>query len=116
MLISTYYAAIGDEVTYRLCLLIGRFRLSVGELAAALELPQPRVSHKLAKLRRYGLVDRSREGRRAYYVLSEPWRTLLLSTDEQWRGLSRPYMRQWRSDTERLARALGDALAARELH
>jgi len=116
MLISTYYAAVGDEITYRLCLLIGRFRLSVGEVAAALELPQPRVSHKLAKLRRYGLVHCEREGRRAYYALCDPWRTLLLSTDEQWRRLSRSYMRQWRSDQERLGRALGKTLATRELH
>ena len=113
MSILAFFGALGDELTYRVCLLIARYRLGVGEIAAALELAQPRVSHKLAKLRRHGLVAHSRQGRRVTYRLSEPWRALLLAADSAWREQSPEMALRWKADETRLRRLLGAELKKR---
>ena len=49
---------------------LGGGERAVGDLAAALGLPGPRVSQHLATLRAHRLVEERREGRRHYYRLS----------------------------------------------
>ena len=88
MLITTYYSVIGDDVTYRIGLLLSRYALSVKEIGEAIGLPQPRISHKLAKLRKYGCVNHERQGQRVIYRFREPCRTVLLRGDFNWRKLN----------------------------
>ena len=116
MLITTYYAVIGDEITYRIGLLLSRYALSVKEICSAIELPQPRVSHKLAKLRKYGCVSYQREGQRVIYRFNEPCRTILLLGDDTWRRLSPEYKNKWKSDHERLIKEIGDELKSRVIY
>jgi DNA-binding transcriptional ArsR family regulator len=52
-----------------LCLITERER-SVGELCAALALPQANISQQLTVLRRAGLVHGRREGQTIYYSLA----------------------------------------------
>lgn len=87
MHIFELYSALGDEITYRIAILLARYRLSVGEIVHALELKQPHVSHKLAKLRKYGCVAAVREGRQIYYEMRRPCKSVVLSGDERWREL-----------------------------
>jgi len=116
MLITTYYAVIGDEITYRIGLLLSRYVLSVNELSEALELPQPRVSHKLAKLRKHGCVNHERDGRRVIYRFLEPCRTILLRGDLTWRRLNPEFGSRWVEDLNRLKAAIGDGLDDRLIY
>ncbi len=102
MLICDFYSAIGDEITYRIAYLLSKYRLSVKELVEALNLKQPHVSHKLAKLRKYGCVNHIRVGRLVFYELQHPCRTILLNGDELWRDLRPEYAHKWLGDIERL--------------
>lgn len=47
-------------------------RLTVGELAEALDKPQAEVSQHLSKMKSAGLVLVEREGRAAYYRVANP--------------------------------------------
>jgi DNA-binding transcriptional ArsR family regulator len=116
MLITTFYAVVGDEITYRIGLLLSRYALSVKEIGVAIDLPQPRISHKLAKLRKYGCVSFQREGQRVIYRLNEPSRTILLSADGTWRRLEPEFKNRWKADHDRLLKELGDELPARAIY
>lgn len=116
MLITTYYAVIGDDITYRIGLLLSRYVLSVNELCHALDLPQPRVSHKLAKLRKHGCVSHEREGQRVIYRFNEPCRTILLKGDYTWRKLNPEFNDRWSDDLRNINKTLGEGLAQRVIH
>ncbi len=116
MLITTYYSVIGDEVTYRIGLLLARYALSVQEISHALNLPQPQISHKLAKLRRSDCVTSRREGKRVFYRFREPCRSILLHGDINWRKLNPEYGSMWRKDQEQLQAVVGEELDARLIH
>jgi DNA-binding transcriptional ArsR family regulator len=97
-------AALGDPLTLRIALLIARHSLAVMDIAAVLDVPQPRISHKLAKLRKYELVASEREGRRVYYRLVEPFATLLFNMEQQLFELRPELVRILRNDIERLGK------------
>ncbi|MEP0814883.1 MAG: winged helix-turn-helix transcriptional regulator [bacterium] len=102
MLPSKFYAAVGDDVTYRIALLISRYRLSVKEIVAALNLSQPHVSHKLAKLRKYSCVTHVRLGRSVYYELGKPCREIFIAGDRMWREYHPESADIWNDDFVRL--------------
>jgi len=116
MLITTYYYVIGDEVTYRIGLLLSRYALSVSELCHALQLQQPHVSHKLAKLRKHKYVSFNRDGKRVIYRFAEPWRSILLHGDINWRKLNPEYANAWVKDLDNLRKILGERAPDREIH
>ena len=58
-----------DSTRLRILALLGREELSVAELQEILHLGQSRISTHLAHLRRVGLVQPRREGKRTYYSL-----------------------------------------------
>jgi len=62
---------LADPTRVRLLALLEREELTVAELAAVLQLAQPRVSTHLAKLKEAGLVRDRRAGVSAYYRASE---------------------------------------------
>ena len=113
MIITTLYAVAGDEITYRIVLLLSRYALSVKEIGEAIDLPQPRISHKLAKLRKYGCVSYQRDGQRVIYRVNEPCRTIMLSGDSLWRQLEPEFKNKWKSDHDRLVKCLGGELSTR---
>ena len=116
MLITTYYSVIGDEVTYRIGLLLSRYALSVKEVGDAIRLPQPHVSHKLAKLRKHDYVHFHRDGKRVIYRFAEPWRSILLHGDINWRKLNPEMASAWTKDIALLTEMLGDELETRAVH
>ena len=69
----TFAKVLADATRQRLMALCCCEWRSVGELVDALggDVSQPTVSHHLAVLRRAGLVDVRREGRRALYTLDQ---------------------------------------------
>jgi len=54
-------------------------RLTVGELAESLDMPQAVVSQHLARMKAVGLLNVEREGRSAYYRICDPSCTTLLA-------------------------------------
>jgi DNA-binding transcriptional ArsR family regulator len=116
MLVTTYYSAIGDEVTYRIGLLLTRYALSVNEISAALKLTQPHVSHKLARLRKLGCASCRRDGKRVIYRFTEPCRSILLHGDINWRKFNPEYASQWKGDLETLQKLLGDEINERTIY
>lgn len=64
------FKALSDETRLRcIALLVSHEELCVCELTHALGLPQPKVSHHLAALRRANLVQDSKQGLWIYYGL-----------------------------------------------
>jgi ArsR family transcriptional regulator len=67
---SQHCRLLADSTRLRLLLILEQEELSVAELAAILQLAQPRVSTHLAKLKEAGLVADRREGVSVYYRMS----------------------------------------------
>lgn len=70
-LLAKYFRALGDPTRLRVLELLGECERSVGELVAALGLPQPKVSNHLACLRWCGFVATRREHRTIHYRLAD---------------------------------------------
>ncbi|PLX62797.1 metalloregulator ArsR/SmtB family transcription factor [Sedimenticola selenatireducens] len=68
---STFFKALSDPTRLRCIALLSRHdSLCVCELTEALDLPQPKISHHLAALRRAGLVIDRKEGLWIHYRIS----------------------------------------------
>lgn len=98
--IVTVFKALADETRLRVLKLLSRGELCVCEIAAALDLEQPRLSFHLRILKKAGIVADRRQERWIVYRLNEAdlfIRFLLLAIEERM-----PPM-QARLDRERLA-------------
>jgi DNA-binding transcriptional ArsR family regulator len=116
MVLVEYFSVIGNDATYRIAMLTARYAISVTEIAEALKLSQSHVSHKLARLRKFGYVGSHRNGKNVFYRFTEPWRSVLLHADLMWRRLNPEYKNELHVDMERLQKMLGDDLSEREIH
>jgi ArsR family transcriptional regulator, cadmium/lead-responsive transcriptional repressor len=79
---ARFFRALGDPTRIRLLQLLIEApsgECSVGELVAAIEAPQSRVSTHLGCLRWCGLVQTRREGKQVYYRVADPRVRELLS-------------------------------------
>lgn len=65
-----FFRVLGNESRLKIVGLLANREHSVGELAEALELREPTVSHHLAKLKELGLVDMRAEGNNRFYRLN----------------------------------------------
>jgi DNA-binding transcriptional ArsR family regulator len=70
-LVAKYFRALGDPTRLRLLAALENEELSVGDLTARLELPQPKASKHLACLRWCGFVLTRREHRTIYYRVAD---------------------------------------------
>ena len=70
-LLSKYFRVLGDRTRLRALELVAERERSVGELAALLGEPQPKVSNHLACLRWCGFVVTRREHRTVHYRLAD---------------------------------------------
>ena len=116
MMLVEYYSVLGNDATYRIALVLSRYALSVLEIADALKLSQSHVSHKLARLRDHGYVSFHRQGKRVFYRFTEPWRSVLLHSDQMWRRLNPEYKWECQPDMDRLSKLVGSELEDREIH
>jgi DNA-binding transcriptional ArsR family regulator len=72
---ARFFRVLGDPTRIRLLHLLldaAAGECSVGELVAALDVPQSRVSTHLGCLRWCGLVQTRREGKQVYYRVADP--------------------------------------------
>lgn len=70
-LLAKYFRVLGDRTRLRILELISEGERSVGDLAAELGEPQPKVSNHLKCLRWCGFVITRREHRTIYYALAD---------------------------------------------
>jgi ArsR family transcriptional regulator len=72
---ARFFRALGDPTRIRLLQVLTEAatgECSVGELVAAVDAPQSRVSTHLGCLRWCGLVQTRREGKQVYYRVADP--------------------------------------------
>lgn len=77
LLVARFFQVLADPTRVRLLKALADGRWCVSDLAQALEMDQPAISHQLKYLRHLGLVDWKKRGRHVYYSLNHP---LLQST------------------------------------
>src|SRR5919201_5882561 len=70
-LLAKYFRVLGDRTRLRVLELVADRERSVGELAALLGEPQPKISNHLACLRWCGFVVTRREHRTVHYALAD---------------------------------------------
>ena len=69
---SKYFKALSDEKRIRILKLLTVKEMCVCELMIALDTTQPNLSHHLKILENQGFVNRRKEGKWAYYSLTNP--------------------------------------------
>ena len=97
-----WFRALSDPTRLRLLALISRSPQCVEDLVTALCVSQPKVSRHLAYLRRFGLVQCARRGRRIYYRLTrkaDPFQRKMLGDVAKYLSVTP----QSRADRRRLA-------------
>lgn len=105
--ILEHLSALGDETRTRILVLLERSELTVSELCAALQVPQPTVSRHLRTLADDGWLASRADGRNRHYRLAEP---LAEAHRDLWRvvraGLGREGV--YATDAERARQVLAD--------
>ena len=66
------FKLLSNEKRIRILYLLENHTLNVSEISEQLGLPQPSVSHQLALLREYQLVQYHRDGKQIFYTLDDP--------------------------------------------
>ena len=69
---SKYFKALADEKRIRILKLLTVREMCVCELMIALDTTQPNLSHHLKILENQGFITRRKEGKWAYYSLTNP--------------------------------------------
>lgn len=69
--LSELFKALADETRTRILYLLAHGELCVHELAAAMEMSLPAISHHLRLLKIMNLASTRREGKHVYYRLSD---------------------------------------------
>lgn len=67
--LANFFKLLSDETRLRILVLLCNDDLCVCELCEVMELPQPKISQQLAKLRDNGLVKDERRGQWVFYHL-----------------------------------------------
>jgi ArsR family transcriptional regulator len=67
---ATRFRALGDPTRLRILELVAQGEQCVCELAAAIDVPQPLLSHHLKILRQAGFITVRKEGRWNYYAMN----------------------------------------------
>ncbi|USD65378.1 metalloregulator ArsR/SmtB family transcription factor [Vibrio sp. SCSIO 43136] len=114
MLPHQFFKLLSDETRMRCLLLIAREkRLCVGELTAALDESQPKISRHLAMLRQSGILTDERNGLWVYYQISTDLPGWMLKIIEDLK-LSNCLAGQYQQDIQRLAASERPCLLAGE--
>jgi DNA-binding transcriptional ArsR family regulator len=64
------FRLLGEKTRLQIVLLLAESEKNVGELCAAMSLPQPMVSHHLGLLRMHNVITNRRNGKQIFYTLS----------------------------------------------
>ena len=76
--LSETFKVLGDETRLKICLVLAKHELCVGDIAGLVGLTESAVSHQLRMLRHLGLVTGRRAGRTVVYGLFDNHVAMLL--------------------------------------
>ncbi len=79
--LTNIYKLLSDETRLRMMLLLYQEELCVCQLAGIIDVPQPRISKHLSKLRDLNLVKDERKDKFVYYTFNTDHPTLILNFD-----------------------------------
>lgn len=72
------FKALADPIRVKILFALLEYEICVGEMVNLLQLPQSHVSHQLRILRKYGIVDFTKDKKMSfYYIKNEHIKTLL---------------------------------------
>ncbi len=69
--LSQIFKMLGDETRLKICLVLARQELCVGDVAGLVGLSESAVSHQLRIMKALRLVTYRREGKMTYYMLDD---------------------------------------------
>ncbi len=67
--LSNIFKALADPIRVKILFALLEYEICVGEMANLLQLPQSHVSHQLRILRKYGVVDFTKDKKMSFYYI-----------------------------------------------
>lgn len=71
--ISNIGKALGDPIRVKILYALMDYEICVGEMVNLLKLPQSHVSHQLRTLRKYGIVDFTKDKKMSFYYIKDSY-------------------------------------------
>ena len=77
--LSNIFKALNDPIRVKILFALLEYEICVGEMVNLLQIPQSHVSHQLKILRKYGIVEFTKDKKMSfYYIKNEYIKNLLL--------------------------------------
>lgn len=76
--ISNVFKALADPTRVKMLYALIDYEICVGEMANLLEIPQSHVSHQLRTLKKYGIVDFTKDKKMSFYFIKDEYIKSLL--------------------------------------
>ncbi|QKF66018.1 transcriptional regulator, ArsR family [Arcobacter venerupis] len=77
--LSNIFKALNDPIRVKILFALLEYEICVGEMVNLLQIPQSHVSHQLKILRKYGIVEFTKDKKMSfYYIKNEYIKTLLI--------------------------------------
>lgn len=72
-LLTNIFKALNDPTRAKILFALFKYEICVGEMVNLLQLPQSHVSHQLKILRKYGLVDFTKDKKMSFYYIKNEY-------------------------------------------
>lgn len=76
--ISNVFKALADPTRVKMLYALIDYEICVGEMSNLLEIPQSHVSHQLRTLKKYGIVDFTKDKKMSFYFIKDEYIKSLL--------------------------------------
>ena len=77
--ITCVFKALNDPIRVKILMALLKYEICVGEMVNLLKLPQSHVSHQLRVLKKYGVVDFTKDKKMSFYHIKNDYVKELLS-------------------------------------
>lgn len=71
--LTSIFKALSDPVRVKILIALTKYEICVGEMVNLLKLPQSHVSHQLRVLKRYGVVDFTKDKKMSFYHIKNEY-------------------------------------------
>ena len=77
--ITSVFKALSDPIRVKILMALLKYEICVGEMVNLLKLPQSHVSHQLRVLKKYGIVDFTKDKKMSFYHIKNGYVKQLLT-------------------------------------
>jgi len=77
--LSCVFKALSDPIRVKILIALLKYEICVGEMVNLLKLPQSHVSHQLRVLKKYGIVDFTKDKKMSFYFIKNDYVKQLLT-------------------------------------